>query len=43
MLLLIRLKAAACVALGLAGALLVILFVLLAIEAYQDRVFNAIA
>ena len=42
-LLLLRLKAAACIALGLAGALLAVLFVLLAVEAHQDRVLNEIA
>lgn len=42
-LLLLRLKTIACVALGLAGALLAVLSVLLMVEAHQDRVLNEIA
>ena len=40
---LIGLKTPAMVAFGLAGALLLLLMVLLAVEAHQDRVLNEIA
>ena len=40
---LLHLKAAACIALGLAGVLFVLLLILLAVEAHQDRVLNGIA
>ena len=39
----LRLRIPACIMLGMAGVLAVILSVLLIIEAYQDRVLNEIA
>ncbi len=40
---LFRLKLVSCIAWGLAGAIFLLLFILLAIEAHQDSVLNEIA
>ena len=39
----LHLKVAACIALGLAGVLFVLLLILLAVEAHQDHALNEIA
>ena len=40
---LLRLKLVSCIVWGLAGAIFLLLFILLAIEAHQDNVLNEIA